>query len=416
MPDHVEVMEIDELPSTSLTKVREFFAQDDCDICNSPAATLHYGAMTCGSCKVFFLRTSMAKRVFLCDKGGRCEYPRDRCRACRFQKCLKMGMNPEAVGRRKQLIASAKENEEDQLPDLSIVPYFTEKSAARSRSYHLEAKKFDNPTKIVSHLLGIERFCDNEDTGKYSSYENFDFTLDVDLSEALQFPGKICRRTPIGFSSGLQICAKDPSSLFRQLYCRLTLHMLDWVVSLDEIWMMSEKDRVRLISRQAANCVVLTMAYNTYRFDASGVLFCHGFQLEKTLGDSPDANDFSTVMVDFAHSQLLSVFREIHLSPEEYVLLKCISFFTTVGHLSDEATEIVRNARRRYEYLLAKHIEEERPNFSPTARAIRVMKILGLLPKIMKMAIFDDQYLAKMAALDLQGMRGRITRDFHLSD
>ncbi|CAJ0573629.1 unnamed protein product, partial [Mesorhabditis spiculigera] len=215
----------------------------------------------------------------------------------------------------------------------------------------------------------------------------------------------------------LRICAGDVP-LFCQLYCRITVHALDWVVSLDEIWLMSDRDRVRLIASQAPTIVISTLVYNTYKYKALGVLFCHGFQLFRSESKSRDggSGDYTSVMVDFAHQKIISVFKEVCITEGEYAILKCATFFTAVGvSLSDDAAEIARNARRRYEYLLLKLIEDEKPNFSPTARVLRASKLLSVVPSIIRLGIIDTQYLGQMASFNMEGMKGRLSYDFHLS-
>ncbi|PIO64482.1 zinc finger, C4 type, partial [Teladorsagia circumcincta] len=43
-----------------------------CTICGSPGAQIHYRAMACGSCKVFFVRTLRREVPFMCDNDGKC--------------------------------------------------------------------------------------------------------------------------------------------------------------------------------------------------------------------------------------------------------------------------------------------------------------------------------------------------------
>lgn len=71
-----------------------------CKVCGSPAsAYLHYGAIVCYSCRAFFRRA--IRKHFVCRAGDySCimEGTRsNRCRGCRYQKCLQVGMKPEMV-------------------------------------------------------------------------------------------------------------------------------------------------------------------------------------------------------------------------------------------------------------------------------------------------------------------------------
>eukprot|EP00088_Acartia_fossae_P050714 TRINITY_DN5683_c0_g1_i8.p1 TRINITY_DN5683_c0_g1~~TRINITY_DN5683_c0_g1_i8.p1 ORF type:complete len:507 (-),score=104.61 TRINITY_DN5683_c0_g1_i8:366-1886(-) len=71
-----------------------------CKVCGAPAsAYLHYGAIVCYSCRAFFRRA--IRKQFICRVGDySCimEGTRsNRCRGCRYQKCLQVGMKPEMV-------------------------------------------------------------------------------------------------------------------------------------------------------------------------------------------------------------------------------------------------------------------------------------------------------------------------------
>uniref|UniRef100_A0A1I7RTS4 Glucosylceramidase n=1 Tax=Bursaphelenchus xylophilus TaxID=6326 RepID=A0A1I7RTS4_BURXY len=71
-----------------------------CLVCGDNGAENHYGSVCCNGCKGFFRRSIRAKRVYVCAHNLGCnivkEY-RNCCRACRLQKCLKVGLNPGLV-------------------------------------------------------------------------------------------------------------------------------------------------------------------------------------------------------------------------------------------------------------------------------------------------------------------------------
>lgn len=70
-----------------------------CPVCGDNVSGLHYGLLTCESCKQFFKRTLQGKKEYktcshscVIDKAQR-----KRCSYCRFKKCLEVGMRPEGV-------------------------------------------------------------------------------------------------------------------------------------------------------------------------------------------------------------------------------------------------------------------------------------------------------------------------------
>lgn len=81
----------------------EFFLppQRTCLICSDEASGCHYGALTCGSCKVFFKRAAEGKQKYLCASRNDCtidKLRRKNCPSCRLKKCFEVGMT---LGARK---------------------------------------------------------------------------------------------------------------------------------------------------------------------------------------------------------------------------------------------------------------------------------------------------------------------------
>ena len=69
-----------------------------CPICCDKISGFHYGIFSCESCKGFFKRTVQNKKNYACQRGGACPVTtntRKKCAACRFEKCLRMGMKLE---------------------------------------------------------------------------------------------------------------------------------------------------------------------------------------------------------------------------------------------------------------------------------------------------------------------------------
>ncbi|KAI4904198.1 hypothetical protein NFI96_000071, partial [Prochilodus magdalenae] len=72
-----------------------FPPQRTCLICSDEASGCHYGALTCGSCKVFFKRAAEGKQKYLCASRNDCtidKLRRKNCPSCRLKKCFEAGM------------------------------------------------------------------------------------------------------------------------------------------------------------------------------------------------------------------------------------------------------------------------------------------------------------------------------------
>ncbi|PAA84321.1 hypothetical protein BOX15_Mlig003681g2 [Macrostomum lignano] len=75
----------------------------ECSICGAPPSGVHYGATTCEACKAFFKRTVHSCLTYSCIRPGnpgQCPVHGNRrrqCAACRWRRCLTVGMRPELI-------------------------------------------------------------------------------------------------------------------------------------------------------------------------------------------------------------------------------------------------------------------------------------------------------------------------------
>ncbi|XP_025417508.1 nuclear hormone receptor FTZ-F1 beta isoform X2 [Sipha flava] len=79
---------------------RQQLINSPCPICGDKISGFHYGIFSCESCKGFFKRTVQNHKNYVCLHGSACLITiatRKKCPACRFDKCLNMGMKLEAI-------------------------------------------------------------------------------------------------------------------------------------------------------------------------------------------------------------------------------------------------------------------------------------------------------------------------------
>ncbi|XP_034545630.1 mineralocorticoid receptor-like [Notolabrus celidotus] len=86
-----------------------------CQVCGDDASGCHYGAVTCGSCKVFFKRAAAGKQNHLCASRNDCtidKLRRKNCASCRLKRCFMSGMSLK--GRRLKGAGQNRNGEEEQ--------------------------------------------------------------------------------------------------------------------------------------------------------------------------------------------------------------------------------------------------------------------------------------------------------------
>lgn len=71
-----------------------------CKVCGDKASGYHYGVTSCEGCKGFFRRSIQKRMEYRCLRDGACpiyKQNRNRCQACRFKKCIAVGMSRDSV-------------------------------------------------------------------------------------------------------------------------------------------------------------------------------------------------------------------------------------------------------------------------------------------------------------------------------
>ncbi|KJH53220.1 zinc finger, C4 type [Dictyocaulus viviparus] len=99
--------------------------RDICVVCHDNASGYHYGVMSCEGCKGFFRRTVQKNMDYTCHKDKICpvdRVSRNRCQACRFQKCLDKGMSKESVRQDRTRKRKTRDDEKDvELDDMRMI-------------------------------------------------------------------------------------------------------------------------------------------------------------------------------------------------------------------------------------------------------------------------------------------------------
>jgi len=97
-----------------------------CEICGQTANGFHYNVLSCEGCKGFFRRTIINGIKYTCRTGvNNCDIQtamaRQRCQKCRIMRCLKAGMNPAFVRKRKNdAVSSPYENSSASRPSVIV--------------------------------------------------------------------------------------------------------------------------------------------------------------------------------------------------------------------------------------------------------------------------------------------------------
>ncbi|CAJ0602439.1 unnamed protein product [Cylicocyclus nassatus] len=395
-----------------------------CQVCTADGATLHYGGLVCGGCKIFFARAVQRKIYYVCEKSGSCRMisgKRSKCRSCRFQRCLKARMCPEEVGKLRDLklpdhiVIPAKE-------ESSVVPYF---DLAAFRCQQNETfQNVKNPllerfgtaegVKYLTRMLvNLERSCDNN---AYASSvpESYFCSLDVSLQQALRNPLLVCERTPIIWYHSKAL--NGPTNAVKPLYCRLLLHYMEWLCAVDDFMALDERYRERLMASHLMTTFLLTVSFNAFKQNTNDLPLGSGFFVPTGSCCLKKYGIDVSLVVDEVQRAIVGKFRELNVCEEEYALLKLIFLFTNIDALDEKVATTMRRIRNKYTYLLVEYLKTSRKCQSAEKAYNRLQELLQIFDQLISIAEIAELLLIHIVALDIDGMRGQLTFDLHLRE
>ncbi|CAJ0952577.1 unnamed protein product, partial [Mesorhabditis belari] len=345
-----------------------------CLVCGHKPARNYYGSIACNRCKTFFLRVATRKKRYNCEYNSNCKYPKDRCPACRYHKCLTVGLIPEMAGRREGCQRRAREGTMSIIePPSPGLPSLTEEATRMvavvcPSTFKTEINLSIEETIQILHRL--EEICARDDPA-ISLQHDFDFNLNLSFADVLKNPTFICPRVPAGFSAASDF---NPfgNRMGARCFARMVVYCADWLRATPEIWEMKEIDRLRFCLHTCGVLIPIQLYYYTYKEGYDGMLQGLGthFSCESTLGAGiPDFLRYTTHQF---HNDISPMLKKVKFSDDEFVVWKNMIIFNSTLGLSDESATIVRKARNRYQGILVQLLRKT----CTEAEAIAKMDVL----------------------------------------
>ncbi|KPP67042.1 steroid hormone receptor ERR1-like [Scleropages formosus] len=307
-----------------------------CLVCGDVASGYHYGVASCEACKAFFKRTIQGNIEYSCPASNECEITKRRrkaCQACRFTKCLKVGMLKEGVrldrvrgGRQKYKRRPEVESAEYQSPPL---PVRKEGERASLHGNHAQAGVCYSGSSniIVSHLLVAE-------------------------------PEKL-----FAMPDPLQ-----PDSALRTLATLCDLADRELVVIIG--WAKHIPDQMSVLQSVWLEVLVLGVAFRSLGCEDE-VVYAEDFVLDEEMSRLAGLSELNAAI-----SLLARRYRTLELDREEFVMLKAI-VLTNSDSVYIEDVEAVQKLRDLLHQALLELESQRRPD--DPRRAGRLLLTLPLL-------------------------------------
>ncbi|KAI1730467.1 zinc finger, c4 type (two domains) domain-containing protein [Ditylenchus destructor] len=265
-----------------------------CAVCGDASSGYHYDVSSCNGCKTFFRRTVVSGRSFVCRKGGNCQFDKNRrcaCRACRFQQCVAVGMNPQAI----QYQPSANLTLSIARKRFQRMTASTSKSAIKGGDHdmgngiimpksgpsQMPRQLFGIQDDILKHIGHVLRLEEKHDRLRTSTYFPYDESLS--LVEALKLPTAFgeAEKYPIVEKWPRRPSSDIPRREYRKYGLKFWLFMdiylgIEYLKTFDVFQELSAEEKVALVRSIAVSNFLLTTGYASYIQRHDVVIFPDG--------------------------------------------------------------------------------------------------------------------------------------------
>ncbi|NWR66110.1 ANDR protein, partial [Bucorvus abyssinicus] len=346
-----------------------FPPQKTCLICGDEASGCHYGALTCGSCKVFFKRAAEGKQKYLCASRNDCtidKFRRKNCPSCRLRKCYEAGMT---LGARK-------------LKKLGNLKTQDDVEAASSSSPTEEQA----PKMVMTHIDGYE--CQ---------------PIFLNVLEAIE-PGVVCaghdNSQPDSFSNLL--------SSLNELGERQLVYVVKWAKALPGFRNLHVDDQMSIIQYSWMGLMVFAMGWRSFTNVNSRMLY---FAPDLVFNEyRMHKSRMYSQCVRMRH--LSQEFGWLQITPQEFLCMKALLFFSIIPVDGLKNQKLFDELRMNYIKELDRIIACKRKN--PTSCSRRFYQLTKVLDSVHPIAkdlhqfTFDLLIKAHMVSVDYPEMMAEI--------
>ncbi|XP_042335979.1 androgen receptor [Sceloporus undulatus] len=346
-----------------------FPPQKTCLICGDEASGCHYGALTCGSCKVFFKRAAEGKQKYLCASRNDCtidKFRRKNCPSCRLRKCYEAGMT---LGARKlKKLGNLKMQEEG------------------------EAAGPSSPTEEQTPKMSMSRI---------DSLECQPIFLNV--LEAIE-PGVVCaghdNNQPDSFAALL--------TSLNELGERQLVHVVKWAKALPGFRNLHVDDQMAIIQYSWMGLMIFAMGWRSFTNVNSRMLY---FAPDLVFNEyRMHKSRMYSQCVRMRH--LSQEFGWLQITPQEFLCMKALLLFSIIPVDGLKNQKFFDELRMNYIKELDRIIACKRKN--PTSCSRRFYQLTKLLDSVQPIArelhqfTFDLLVKSHMVSVDYPEMMAEI--------
>uniref|UniRef100_A0A915A7J4 NR LBD domain-containing protein n=1 Tax=Parascaris univalens TaxID=6257 RepID=A0A915A7J4_PARUN len=339
-----------------------------CTVCSGPANGYHYDAPSCNGCKAFFRRSFVSGKRYECKKDRKCNLTdgrRTSCRACRYNKCVEVGMKTQLM----------------QLSNVAICSRSSHAQTSKNTKFHEAPLAMQSTTAkllwfdesefaaVIGALVYNETQCD------FLRRSTFDpIGTRLTLADLISAPSELRNLRAYQLIRQWPVKQPPPMDYHGQRRCP-RLHTF-------KFWILC--DLVLLLSRNAAvaNCSLM-QSYYSYKSKSNKVMFPDGiFPILFTKRPPPMESILSYGGVE---PLIRSMIDEC-----EYVLLKAIIFthYSYEG-LSAQGRTLLERERQKFARILFNYTGAR---YGATVGSCRFAELLALVGTFFHLADKHRQF------------------------
>ncbi|WKY04754.1 hypothetical protein Q1695_005625 [Nippostrongylus brasiliensis] len=202
----------------------------------------------------------------------------------------------------------------------------------------------------------------------------------------------------------------------KTMWCRLVAHYFEWVAGIPELRLIDVRKRINLIALQLCKVICLTVSYWTYTHNHNGVIFGSGICFNPSESKEEGLRNYVTELGDVLQLNVVSAFRTLRISREEYLLMKLIAFFDCPRlQLSPADRHIVDMALKRYQSALVEHVRLTHPTLTHDAIVARISALFGVFPYLEILTEVDQMHLSQFTIQNSGNLHGTLTCEIHVN-
>ncbi|CAJ0955918.1 unnamed protein product, partial [Mesorhabditis belari] len=367
-----------------------------CLVCGDRSAGKHYGVMACYGCKGFFRRTIRSAQTYTCRFQQKCSIDKDQrnaCRFCRFQRCLQVGMEPDAIRPDRDIIGKQKNPRRKKI--------LKRQDSSLSISYP-QTPEMPVEDSLISILIDIEL---RASAGQLNN-ENIGFTrvkADPDVDLASLFVNAhlyIDDMFEISYGPGRVASTEELKAAFKRKVFSC-IHWIDALFSLAGV--SSIREKVCVLKSVFAQYCLFAQAARTAQIsiDPNTFFLCNRAILPRVPPrDLIETNLLANNMIARVLDELVLPTRRIHLSECEAVALTAMIILNPEAPgLSPRTMSELSLLRDRVQTALFQTIRERlQPEHTVQAVTSRFGNLLLLLPPLARVSTLfaENVHFARM--------------------